>query len=101
MIGMLGSPNDSERSRIAGKRVWVAGHRGMVGSALIRRLARENCHLTLADRHQVDLTRQSAVDHWMQADRPDIVFVAAARVGGILANATSPASFLYNNLMIA
>lgn len=85
----------------AGKRVWVAGHRGMVGSALMRRLASEQCELLTADRRSVDLTRQTSVENWMERERPQVVFLAAARVGGILANSSRPAEFLYDNLMIA
>lgn len=85
---------------LAGRRVWVAGHRGMVGSALVRRLASERCELLLSDRGAVDLRRQTQVEEWMAANRPDVVFVAAARVGGILANDTRPAEFLYDNLAI-
>ncbi|HEX6000934.1 MAG TPA: GDP-L-fucose synthase [Hyphomicrobiaceae bacterium] len=83
-----------------GKRVWVAGHRGMVGSALVRRLAAEGCELVLADRQTLDLTRQEAVERWMAEARPHAVFVAAAKVGGVLANDTCPADFLYENLAI-
>jgi len=86
---------------LAGKRVWVAGHRGMVGSALMRRLAREDCELVTADRRSVDLTRQTAVENWIQRERPQVVFLAAAKVGGILANSTLPGTFLYDNLLIA
>ncbi len=85
---------------LAGKRVWVAGHRGMVGSAVVRRLAGEGCEVLTADRRTVDLTRQAETEAWMAAARPDAVVMAAARVGGILANATYPADFLYDNLMI-
>ncbi len=85
---------------LAGKRVWVAGHRGMVGAALIRRLEFEDCEVLTADREAVDLTRQAEVARWMDESRPQAVFVAAARVGGILANDTYPADFLYDNLMI-
>ena len=86
--------------RLAGKRVWVAGHGGMVGSALVRRLERENVELLTASRAEVDLTRQQAVEDWMAEARPEAVFVAAATVGGILANDTRPADFLYDNLAI-
>lgn len=85
---------------LKGKRVWVAGHRGMVGAALVRRLASEDCELVFADRASVDLRRQAEVEAWMAANRPDVVFLAAAKVGGILANDTFPAQFLYDNLMI-
>jgi GDP-L-fucose synthase len=85
---------------LKGKRVWVAGHRGMVGAALVRRLAAERCELLLAGRETLDLTRQDAVERWMAEARPQAVLVAAAKVGGILANDTCPAEFLYENLMI-
>lgn len=85
-----------------GKRVWVAGHNGMVGSALVRRLASEGCaQILTVDRGALDLTRQADVEAWMRNEKPDAVFLAAARVGGILANETFPADFLYENLMIA
>ena len=93
-------PRDERPSRFAGKRVWVAGHRGMVGAALVRRLAGEGCEIVTASRAEVDLTRQDAVERWMDATRPEAVFLAAAKVGGILANDTYPADFLYDNLMI-
>ncbi|MBV9247024.1 MAG: GDP-L-fucose synthase [Methylobacteriaceae bacterium] len=83
-----------------GKRVWVAGHRGMVGSALVRRLASEPCEILTAGRGELDLRRQIDVEAWMDHWRPHAVIVAAATVGGILANDTLPAEFLYDNLMI-
>ncbi|WEK05689.1 MAG: GDP-L-fucose synthase [Candidatus Devosia phytovorans] len=83
-----------------GKRVWVAGHRGMVGSALVRRLARENCQLITATRDELDLLRQAEVEAFLRDMRPDVVVMAAARVGGILANDTLPADFLHENLMV-
>ena len=86
---------------LAGTRVWVAGHRGMVGSALVRRLEREGCAILTVARKACDLRRQVEVERWMAEARPEVVVVAAARVGGILANATYPAEFLYDNLMIA
>ncbi|MEJ8572851.1 GDP-L-fucose synthase [Microbaculum marinum] len=85
---------------LAGKRVWVAGHRGMVGSALMRRLADEDCELLTVGREEVDLRRQAETEDWLAEARPELVFLAAARVGGILANRDHPASFLYDNLMI-
>ena len=86
---------------LAGRRIFVAGHRGMVGSALVRRLASEGCTTLTAGRAQVDLRRQQQVEDWMKAERPDVVIIAAATVGGILANASRPAEFLYDNLAIA
>jgi GDP-L-fucose synthase len=85
---------------LAGKRVWVAGHRGMVGSALIRRLSREGCLIQTAERAKIDLRDQAAVRDWMETARPQAIFLAAAKVGGIVANDTYPADFLYDNLMI-
>jgi len=85
---------------LAGKRVFVAGHRGMVGSAIARRLAREDCAILTAGREQLDLKDQAAVRSWFGRERPDAVFLAAAKVGGILANDSLPADFLYDNLMI-
>jgi GDP-L-fucose synthase len=81
-------------------RVWVAGHAGLVGTAIARRLAAEGCELLRADRGQLDLRRQDAVKTWMRNSRPDVVIVAAATVGGIQANRTRPAEFLHDNLMI-
>lgn len=86
---------------LAGKRVYIAGHRGMVGSAIVRRLASEGCEILTASRVEVDLSRQSDVEAWMGKNRPDAVFLAAAKVGGILANDTYPADFLYQNMIIA
>ncbi len=97
---MAGHQSDGGRYALNGKRVWVAGHRGMVGAALARRLAREDCEVVTAARGEVDLTSQAAVARWMEANRPEAVIVAAAKVGGILANDTYPAEFLWQNLMI-
>jgi GDP-L-fucose synthase len=88
-------------SPLQGRRVWVAGDRGMVGSALARRLTRERCQMLSVGRGEVDLRRQAEVERWVAANAPEVVFVAAATVGGILANDTRPAEFLYDNLMIA
>ncbi|MDP3379298.1 MAG: GDP-L-fucose synthase, partial [Brevundimonas sp.] len=85
---------------LKGKRIWVAGHRGMVGSAVVRRLASEDCEVLTAGRDQLDLRRQTDVEAWMEQARPDAIILAAAKVGGILANDTYPADFLYENLMI-
>ncbi len=85
---------------LAGKRVFVAGHRGMVGSALMRRLAGERCELITVPRGDVDLRRQDAVERWMAANRPQAVFLAAATVGGIYINDARPGDFLYDNLAI-
>jgi GDP-L-fucose synthase len=85
---------------LTGRRVFVAGHRGMVGSAVVRRLAGEGCEILTATRQQVDLRRQSEVEDWLAAERPSAVFLTAATVGGILANDTRPAEFMYDNLAI-
>jgi len=85
---------------LAGKRVWVAGHRGMVGSAIVRRLKALSCDVITAVRDEADLTCQDAVATWLRDNRPDAIFLAAARVGGIHANDTLPARYLYENLMI-
>ena len=85
---------------LRGKRVYVAGHRGMVGSAIVRRLAREACTILAPPRSELDLIDQRAVRDWFARERPDAVFLAAAKVGGILANDSFPADFLYDNLMI-
>jgi GDP-L-fucose synthase len=85
---------------LAGKRVWVAGHSGMVGSAIMRRLAAEDCTILSVDRQSLDLRRQADVEAWMSAHRPDAIFIAAARVGGIQANNSLPADFIYDNLLI-
>src|SRR5258708_6081204 len=87
---------------LTGKSVWVTGHRGMVGSALVRVLnKRGDCRILTAARQEVDLMDLPAVRRWMDANRPDVVIVAAAEVGGILANDTFPADFLYDNLAIS
>ena len=85
---------------LAGRRVFVAGHRGMVGSAIVRRLAGEGCEILTVGRSQVDLRRQQPTEEWIAAERPDAVIVAAATVGGILANSSRPADFIYDNLAI-
>jgi GDP-L-fucose synthase len=86
---------------LAGKRIWVAGHRGMVGSALLRRLEKEHCTVLTVSREEIDLRRQEQVESWLAKAQPQAIFLTAAKVGGILANATAPAQFLYDNLAIA
>jgi GDP-L-fucose synthase len=86
---------------LQGKRVWVAGHRGMLGSAVVRRLQVEHCDIVTADRQAVDLRRQAETEAFVAHARPDAIVVAAAKVGGILANSTQPGAFLYDNLAIA
>ena len=85
----------------AGARVYVAGHRGLVGSALVRRLAMETeIELLLSTRSELDLTSQDQVEHFFSKERPTHVFLSAAKVGGILANDTHPAEFIHENLLI-
>src|SRR3954447_26383069 len=86
---------------LQGKTVFVAGHGGMVGGALSRRLASEDVKLLTAGRSEVDLRDQAAVNNWFAAKRPQVVFLAAAKVGGIVANNTLRAEFIYDNLVIA
>lgn len=85
---------------LKGKKVWVVGHRGMVGSAVSRRLVSEQCNILNVTRSDLDLTRQSDVENWVMQNKPDVVFLCAARVGGILANSTYPAEFIRDNLLI-
>jgi len=82
------------------QRIYVAGHQGMVGSAIVRRLRDIGADVLLAERSELDLARQAEVEEWMRRQRPDVVILAAAKVGGILANDAEPASFIYQNLAI-
>lgn len=86
---------------LKGKSVYVAGHRGMVGTALVRRLEREDVKLVTVDRREVDLCNQAAVFDWFAKVRPQVIFLAAAKVGGIVANDTLRAEFIYDNIVIA
>jgi GDP-L-fucose synthase len=86
---------------LKGRSVYVAGHRGMVGGALMRRLAREDVRLLTAGRGELDLRNQAAVFDWFAKARPQVVFLAAAKVGGIVANDTLRAEFIYDNIAIA
>lgn len=86
---------------VKGKRVWVSGHRGMVGQALVRRLQSEPCTILTAGRDQLDLRDGGKVTAWMKREKPDAVIVAAATVGGILANDTRPGEFIYDNIAIS
>src|ERR1041385_3933565 len=85
---------------LRGRTVWVAGHNGMVGSAIVRRLAGEDCNVIVASRTELDLRRQADVEDWLAAKRPSMIFLAAAVVGGIHANRSRPVEFLYDNLAI-
>ena len=82
------------------KKVWVAGHNGMVGSSLCNRLKKEECDLLTISRSNLDLCRDSDVEHWMKINQPNVVFLAAAKVGGILYNSKKPAEFITENLQI-
>jgi len=82
------------------RRIWVAGHKGMVGSAIVRQLRQRGADVLSVDKATVDLRDQAAVGRWMKANRPDVVILAAAKVGGILANDAYPADFLFDNLAI-
>ncbi|MBA8837751.1 GDP-L-fucose synthase [Ochrobactrum sp. RH2CCR150] len=85
---------------LAGKKVFVAGHTGMVGSAILRRLHGTDCDIITAAHSALDLTRQGPTENFITGRKPDVIIIAAAHVGGILANAQSPADFLYDNLAI-
>ncbi|MEM7070697.1 MAG: GDP-L-fucose synthase [Pseudomonadota bacterium] len=85
---------------IEGKKIWIPGANGLVGSALVRRLQNENCTLLSTLRAEIDLMDQHQVSLWLEQQRPDIIILAAAKVGGILANESLPVDFLYHNLMI-
>nr|WP_283818895.1 GDP-L-fucose synthase [Bradyrhizobium diazoefficiens] len=86
---------------LKGKKVYVAGHRGMVGSAIVRRLAREDVNLVTVERRELDLCNQAQVFDWFAKARPQVIFLAAAKVGGIVANNTLRAEFIYDNIAIA
>ena len=85
---------------MSGQRIWVAGHKGMVGSAITRNLSKRGDEVIKADRNVVDLRNQIAVEVWLKQNRPDAIVFAAAKVGGIFANDTFPADFIYDNLAI-
>ena len=86
---------------LAHRRIFVAGHRGMVGAAIVRRLAQEKCKILTVDRSEVDLTRQAETERWLVEAKPDAVFLAAGKVGGIHANNSYPADFIADNLQIS
>jgi GDP-L-fucose synthase len=96
----MSSPADHPKIELTGRRVWVAGHGGMVGAAMVRRLAGEGAQLLTVPHARLDLRRQAETEAWIAGNRPEIIFVAAAKVGGILANDTYSGQFLYDNLMI-
>lgn len=86
---------------VSGKKVWITGHRGMVGSALVRRFQQENCTILTASRDELDLRNPILVRQWIKEHKPDAVIIAAAKVGGILANDTYPADFIHDNIAIS
>ncbi len=86
--------------RLEGKKVWVAGHAGLVGSSIVRRLKSESCQILTASREELDLEDQRSVFEWVADTKPDAIFLAAAKVGGIEANRTLPADFIYQNAII-
>ncbi|MBV8747045.1 MAG: NAD-dependent epimerase/dehydratase family protein, partial [Xanthobacteraceae bacterium] len=92
---------NATRFDLRGKRVYVAGHRGMVGSAVVRRLGREECTVLSIDRAELDLTQADRVGAWLKEVKPDAVFFTAGKVGGIAANASLPVDFLQDNLLMA
>jgi GDP-L-fucose synthase len=94
------STDPTARFDLTHKKIWVAGHNGMVGTALLKRLSKENCQIVTVNKAVLDLRRQADVEGWVAAQKPDCVFLAAAKVGGILANDSYPASFLYDNIII-
>ena len=96
----MGSLTAGVSEKLKGKRIWVAGHNGMVGSAVVRRLEHEDCEVLTVGRDGCDLMNRAEVEDWMGANKPDMVVDAAAKVGGILANDTYPVDFLYNNMDI-
>jgi len=85
---------------ISGKKIFIAGHNGMVGSAVLRKLSNENCIIQTAERSELDLMNQKEVSLWFEKNKPDVVLLCAAKVGGIYANNKFPVDFLYNNLTI-
>lgn len=100
MFQSTSSDSNAGDKFFSGKKIWVTGHRGMLGSAVLRRLQKVGAELLVTSRHDLDLCNQSAVSDWMAQNRPDMIFHVGAKVGGIHANATLPADFLFDNLMI-
>ena len=88
------------RFDLKNKRIWIAGHNGMVGKAILERLSKENCTILTVDRSELDLTNQTKTYNWIKKQSPQVVFLAAAKVGGILANKLDQTNFLYENLMM-
>jgi GDP-L-fucose synthase len=101
MMNSLENKSACANSFFSGKKILITGSRGMLGSAMVRRMQQERCELLLPTRQDLDLSNQAEVCHWFENHRPQLVFHIAAMVGGIYANSTLPADFLYNNLTIA
>lgn len=93
-------PKTITKYNLKKKKVWVAGHNGMVGKAIVKRLEKENCEILTVDKKNLNLIDQKLTFKWIENNKPDVVFLAAAKVGGILANNLNQKDFLYNNLMI-
>ena len=85
---------------ISNKKIWVAGHNGMVGSAIVRRLEKENCKILKVEKKELNLLDQKSTEEWIRKNKPAIIIIAAAKVGGIKFNMQNKAAFLYENLMI-
>ena len=85
---------------ISNKKIWVAGHKGMVGSAIVRRLKKENCKILKVEKKELNLLDQKSTEEWICKNKPEIIIIAAAKVGGIKINMQNKAAFLYENLMI-
>lgn len=100
MVDIENNPNNVPIPSLKGKKVWVTGHRGMLGSAMVRNLENEGAEILVATRQELDLTNKAAVLDWMKVQQPEYVFHIAAKVGGIHANSVLPADFLLDNLMI-
>ena len=86
---------------LEGKKIWVAGHNGMVGSSILRKLKKYNCEILTVEKKTVDLISKEEVESWMKIKKPDVIFLAAAKVGGIYANMNYPTEFLYDNILIS
>ena len=91
---------ENKKFFIENKKVWVAGSNGMVGKSIVKLLKRRKCKLIFSDRKELDLTDQGKVKNWMSKNKPDVIFLAAAKVGGILANKSFPVDFLEENLLL-
>ena len=91
---------ENKKISLDNKKIWVAGHNGMVGKSIVRLLKKRKCEIIFSERKKVDLTNQLQVENWMKINKPEIIFLAAAKVGGIYANNEFPVNFLEENLLI-